>query len=722
MSINLQYVPAFSINEIITDKDTGLPLVGGKVYFYRDEINPTMPKNVWQITGSPPNYNFIQLPNPMILNATGGFQDSLGNPVVPYFLPYDSEGEIELYTISVYSAGDIFQFNREAVPYTISQTTPESDIINNDNILSNPQFVETNLVLGKSTVFTISSGGTISLAPDWDLVATGTGTVTLEWIAPIATNTLTNPPYVMDIQSTGIDSLTLRQTLANSPRISASHYISGNFIASSVDSSSHTLTLSYVPSGGSLTSTTILQETITTSSFVSLEGILQIEGTLNPDPANTGYVNIDLTIPVGAHIQVSSFQIVALTQNVNVPFDEQASNRQRDHLFHYYESSILMQPKTSLLTGWNFGQNPFQFYPTTVTTASSQCQYIADQTILWSETASAYDTERAPAGNNFSLALSARAGKPNNLFAIIQYIDTKTLVPYWQTANPLSSVIKSVFTGNLTPVLKMRIIYRSDAPPALSSSEPIVSLAPGGDPVFAAGWTAITPLNDPAYTMTSDTSQYHDYVFNQFTLPIMPSDTAMIGIVLYTNARLDSVTPGLFVMESGSLVPNRFAVEETPRTYDQTLSMCQYYYEKSYADFVLPAAVTTLGQRTENMLINHGTGDSVFLRSFSIPFKQVKRAIPSTVNVYPTQGTTTTNNMTLSIYLDGSLTAVYVGTNPMNIALAGNWSYTAVSTTGLFALCSTSGSGVANLTTTAGNTLYEAILTYQYTVDSRLGV
>ena len=88
MAQDPHYIPAFSIEDVLLDKDTGAPLSGGLVYFEQDNQRGVL-KPVYQITGSSPNYTYVQLPNPMTLSSIGTFQDALDNPVIPYFFPFD---------------------------------------------------------------------------------------------------------------------------------------------------------------------------------------------------------------------------------------------------------------------------------------------------------------------------------------------------------------------------------------------------------------------------------------------------------------------------------------------------------------------------------------------------------------------------------------------------------------------------------------------------------
>jgi hypothetical protein len=141
MGLNLKYVPLTSLQEYLVDKDTGLPLAGGKVYFWKDNAR-TIAKPIYEITGSPPNYSYSVLPNPVTLSSVGTFQDNSGNDIVPYVYPYDTNGNVELYYVTVYSAAAVFQFSREGLPNVGASVGPE--VFDLNNYIPNPQFLAHN--------------------------------------------------------------------------------------------------------------------------------------------------------------------------------------------------------------------------------------------------------------------------------------------------------------------------------------------------------------------------------------------------------------------------------------------------------------------------------------------------------------------------------------------------------------------------------------------------
>ncbi len=119
MAINPLYIPLFTIEEVILDKDSGLPLSGGVVSFYRDSQRLS-PKEIYKITGSSPDYSFISMGAVLTLGISGTFVDDNGDPFVPYAYPYDANGELDLYYVTVESEGGVPQFVREAVPTLIA--------------------------------------------------------------------------------------------------------------------------------------------------------------------------------------------------------------------------------------------------------------------------------------------------------------------------------------------------------------------------------------------------------------------------------------------------------------------------------------------------------------------------------------------------------------------------------------------------------------------------
>lgn len=139
MTLDPRFICASDLELYLVDKTTGLPLSNGTVTFYSD-INRSTLKPIYTISGNPPSYSFIQLPNPSTLSAVGTFQDAGNNNVVPYYLPYDADGNIELYYVVVKDEDGVEQLTREAWPPNVADTG-EVDAANSINYIPNGQFL-----------------------------------------------------------------------------------------------------------------------------------------------------------------------------------------------------------------------------------------------------------------------------------------------------------------------------------------------------------------------------------------------------------------------------------------------------------------------------------------------------------------------------------------------------------------------------------------------------
>ena len=117
MALDSRFVVTADLQGYFVHKDTGLPLAGGTVTFYEDENRTTL-KDVYELTGTPPNYTYTQLPNPLNLSSVGTYMDDSNNDVVPYYFPYDgtpteSTGTVQLYYAVVRDANGVEQLTRE---------------------------------------------------------------------------------------------------------------------------------------------------------------------------------------------------------------------------------------------------------------------------------------------------------------------------------------------------------------------------------------------------------------------------------------------------------------------------------------------------------------------------------------------------------------------------------------------------------------------------------
>lgn len=709
-----RYIPAFSINEVILDKDTGQPLSGGQVTFYSDSQRATL-KPVYQLTGYP-NYSFIELPNPMTLNAGGAFEDALQNPVVPYFFPFDDDGNIELYYVEVDSAGGTNQFTREAVPYLSAGIDPSGASLGFENALENPQFVQTYLNAGQAQTFSVTGAvnEAINFAPGWDLVLNGTGSVTVTWTAISGTMPITNPPYVIDITSAGLTNpIQLRQRLQGSPSIFSGGAVAGYLICQSQDGAEHTISMRYIQSTGTPTVVTVFSENVPNDGlYNALYGTAAVATGNNPQSAPVAYVDIIIEIPVGAHVRLSSIQLIGLADDATTVsvFDEQPAARQIDHTFNTYFESITLQPKNSILTGWDFPLNPWQFAPTASTTLTST-QYVADQTIIACENNNTLEFSRTTEGY---LSIEALSASTQGKFAVVQYIDYRTALAYF--GGYLSCAMNAAFVSSNSTALGLKacLLYSTSVPAAVN---PVLSWnAAGTDPTFTAQWTVVKPAIDTVDIMTTD-GVFNTSTYDKFLMPAVPGATPYLALVLYSDGVMSSAgTPDIVYFDKVSLIPNEFALDATPMTFDQTLRQCQFYYEKTYPVGVRPG--TALGNIFDNAKVSRqdlanssgGSTPSVLPREFSGDYATKRTDSPLLQFFSPLSGAA--NQVAVSMYLAGAP----IGSSA-SVSVGSFWSQLSVSQNG-FIYNNTTSSAIYSpgVITAADN----GIIYYHYVVDARL--
>lgn len=165
MNLDPRYLIAPALEQFYINKQTGLPLANGKITFYKDNQRTRL-KPIYTLSGSPPNYSYVELPNPLFLSAIGTIQDSNGNNVIPFYFPYDKQGNLELYYVTVYSHDGMLQFTREGWPTIILTSQQEQAelgnfIPNGQFLIHNDILIQNNKVLGEIThaITTLAPGG-----------------------------------------------------------------------------------------------------------------------------------------------------------------------------------------------------------------------------------------------------------------------------------------------------------------------------------------------------------------------------------------------------------------------------------------------------------------------------------------------------------------------------------------------------------------------------------
>ena len=620
MGLNPRLITNTSLEQILVDKDTGLPLSGGYIYFYADD-NRTQPKLVYQLSGSPPNYTYTPLPNPVPISSVGTPMDAAGNNISIYYFPYnnpDPNGTqnptdpVQLYYVVVQNSLGVAQFTRQGWPNYTAVDQPVSEQVTYDNLLSNPQFSSVSFTGGSLNIsFSIAGTYSYNIAPGWvlQIQSSGAGTASVTQTPVVGSAQYpTNPPYTLDfVAGANITSMQLIQQLSNNPNIwsPANGGTNGYLATSIVVSSGTTLNINYTPSVG--TSTQLLSANNASGSYEQFTSTIQLPAANNTQNGNTGYVNIVINLPTSGNSSITSVQIVGLESNViGVPFDQEPVNRQIDHLFHYYNSQLQYKPIRSSLIGWDFPLNPAQFLGYTVAASGAGANtsaYIWDQTILFQNTNNGAAASQSASG---SKALTITATNATQ-FALVQYLTQTFARKILNTRNCVNvSALTSVGAGVVGTV---SLWYTKSASlPSISSNNSLVAtLDANGHPATLNGtWFEVQRpglANQKAqFTVgTSTTTNFNSYGFSGWD---------MQGVADCNAATFFAIVVGFATLPQGqtidfnsiSLIPGDIPTIPAVQHGAEVLLECQKYYWKSFLPTTVPA---------QNIGVNNGELNSV---------------------------------------------------------------------------------------------------------------
>lgn len=654
---NPLYFMCPSLQDYFVDKDNGAPLSAGIVTFYRDENHNTR-KNVYQQIRNPNppyDYQFVSLGSQLTLSSIGTFVDQNGADIIPYFYPWANapadpvgQGNLDLYYITVDSSGGIRQFDREAWPPNAADNpSTTTDFSDTENIISNPQFVEVDFVSPWDIV--VSGNGTVTpIAPDWSIVTFGSGTVTISQIAITETNVPSSPPYVLDITVPALNSpLFLMQRKENSPRLLSNQYISSYCVAQPQDGIDHLINMYYqLPD---------VSQKIIASQVISGATYNEVKGTVFADlvgnlPANVGFIDYIVSIPVSSRIRISSIQVVGV-ENItsSAQFIQQPTDRQKDHIFHYWQPYLNIKPIPSHLTAWNFPQNPAQFgYALAPYAVGANSAYYAwDQTIIFQSISNSISVNSIDYGVlNLTASVDTQMG-------IIQYLESYKAqqVLFDLSIYGLSSF---AFLGsNQNVSISVSIWYTTNATlPDLNTNNCFVtSVNSFGRPSsVVATWHELKiKIPTPQTRDLIGDSTGRQLPFNWQD----PLSTAVISSATYFAIFVgtSTVLAGKSIFfESVSLVPGQIPTAPAPQSQDQVLRESQYYFETSYDPNVGFGTISSknpiiVQQNTANTVLGGINCQATAQQTgFYVPYKQVKRVAP--LRVYYSNVTGIVNTVT----------------------------------------------------------------------------
>lgn len=722
MALDERYIVASDLEQYFVDKDSGLPLSNGTISFYRD-IARNVPKQVFQLSGAPPNYTYTSMGAIITLSAVGTVQNSGGDNEVIYYYPYDSQGNLDLYYVVVRDQNGVEQFTREAWPNVAGGIDPTKDQSTLQNQISNPTFTNVLINEGKTTTFTVSSANNevFELAPNWDFVISGTGTVVVQRIAITGNEKIpTSPPYVLDIDiSGGITQCYLRQRFRYNSGLWSSTvnnplFLAGSFLARNENAGTTGLQMFYVESSGGIPIVVVDGSVI--ANYVIIQGSTTnaIPQSSNTDSGKDGYVDIYLSFTSPSHVRLSSIQVIpTASQSVNiVAYDTNSSNREEALQGDYYIPRLVQKNAPSFLTGWDFPLNPFQFGLTGNLPVFPSADYIADQTIaLRGSSGNVAWGQSAAAGITFTTSGT------NDAFYLLQYLtggEVKKML-----GNRLSVNVFGYQNG--TDPSTMRVYLYSGRSSSSIPTLPNTIGTVSGSGTFAltvGGWSEIPRSGlDTAQANLSQVlinpdlnNGNNDYGFSGWEITDSSEivDTDKFAIVV-TFHYPDAGT--VVNINSISLVAGDLPCRPSPLSQDEVIRQCQYYYEKSYDLHTVPGTITASGAiLSSTALILDAGVYKVYIKSFHVSFKQTKRIIPDILFYSPTSATS--NSIYVAIHQNGG------AVSSTSISATPTWSTIDRTPDGLdmFANDQTGffNTGVAAFT--------EGLQHYHYIADARLGV
>lgn len=727
MALDPKYITDGPLEESFLDKDTGLPLAGGTITFYRDSSRIT-PKPVYQLTGSPPNYNYIPLPNPITLSSIGTVQNAGGDNVVIYYYPWEDDGVTpDLYYVVVRDSNGVEQFTREAWPNgAVDGGGGSSSSLPVQNQMSNPQFTQVLIndiptLTPSTTTFTVSGSKLeFDFAPNWTFVINGTGDVVVERLELSGSLAVpTNAPYAISVSvGNGISTCYLRQRFNKNSGLWTSTpgtplFISSGIVVRNLINVNTDIEMFYQASNGleATDPVQILSKTIPQLSFYTYytDGSPQIPISTDANSGEDGYVDIYISFTPGCLVEVTSVQVVPVV-NVDaaplLPYDVASANRAEALMGDYYLPRVSSSPLPSLLVGWDFPLNPAQFGEGESQTASTTCDYMWDQTICLTSSSTVAITRNSATG-----AISLSPAANDQSMYLLQYLSGAEAKEMLYTR--LSSNVDAWLGAGGGQVSMTINLYRAPAATAIPTlpSKLVEVSSTGVLSSLAAGWTEIPrsgldTARGELFNLAPNPNNDMQFTGWEIVDPAQLADTDKFAIVV----TLSWTTATPININSISLNKGDLPARPAPKTKSDVLSECQYYYEKTKN----PNVKLTDSGSEGSVLVQQFSYFDTFTptsapngRSFGIQYKIAKRVAP-TVKFYSVDGTA--DNVRRNINTPG-------GTNVTANILASLWTAEAPGVFGSYYRYTTA----ADLGGTLVNSLSEVYITFHYEADARLG-
>lgn len=458
-----------------------------------------------------------------------------------------------------------------------------------DNQIANGQFSAINFV-SPLVLTAITNPPPINIAPGWDLVLSGTGSVTIEQI-PL-NNALSNPtnaPYALRINTSGwTNQPYLRQRFQQNGMNWAGKYLSGSLTGRITGGSQIVQMQLFASNGAPLAS---IVTAALSNNFTQYQGFALLAASTNADLPPNAYLDCRIILPTTGEVFLTSFQIIASDSGVNIPYQQDSIDRQLDHLAHYYKPQLAYKPIPSYLVGWDFPVNPAQFFGDSVgaqAVGAGKSFYAWDQTIVFQAVNNGITVSRDADTKGIKLT-AAIAGQ----CAIIQYIEEAQ-------ARELLEGNMAVYVNGYTSAalgLNATVTLWATADAALPDlktpnfNSAISALAANGRPTMANGnWTEIPRgnLGDAVFELAPPISElnFNGWTLTNTTSTALRTTTKYMAIVIgfETMALNDTIT-----INSVGLCAGDMATKPAPKSLSEAQIECNRFYWKSFNPGVAPA-------------------------------------------------------------------------------------------------------------------------------------
>jgi hypothetical protein len=583
--------------------------------------------------------------------------------------------------------------------------TPGTIAVSSDNELTNPQFA--------SVLFTnplTSSASTIDLGQGWQLLLTSGVSVTVNQVAFSGTADIpTNPPYALQVISGGTGTVTLQQVFHGNGALWANGSVSMNFTAACTAGISNVT--GQILYSTSVNPPVIVIEDLLTNVYSTFSEAIVIEASTNTDVPPAAYTAVQIIWNSNTEVVITSVQLIGQHANDAFPQDyiEEPIERQTDYAFHYYQPQLNFKPIPSYLTGWDFPINPSQFGTsgTIGSIGANKGAYVWDQTIVYQTTDNSVNfTENS----NGDLVLNMIA---TGQVALIQYLTTAEMFRIMST-NLSVNVISCSPNQSASATVSLWYTTLTTVPSISSGNNTLVnSLDAHGHPdSIAAGWHEITrgPLGNATFTMPSSIQNPMSASVGLSGWQALPTSTAVTAKYFAIVIGTSSVASGNAVeFSSISLVPGDIPTIPAPETYIQSVTKCQYYFEKSY-DLGDAIGTATLNGCLYAPQVTTTTGvPSMYPAIFDIQFKQPALYTNPVIVTYSVLGAQ--YNVYGNVIVAGS--SFVAG----NVSI-GNWTQNGLSNNGVLFIPNTA----TPISIASSNIWQNGCIFYHYVKDSRIGI